>query len=1576
LEVEVPPPEIKIEMDQAVPGGFVSGRFDLHIRGCVVSSATIEEVELLTKGDTVARLQFGRAEPALFAAGVSDRQYGFQFSLPRLREHATESCPCVIRARTSEGQTHDEAFEIVVDPTHPESPTVAFGATQRGLSLPTTRPSIMFYVERAELDSEDNLLVHGWAIALSQVVAVQAYIGEEMRPSVAQIGGRRDDVAKAYSAYPNARTSGFSLSAHLGPAMAKRLTTVRLQAISLNGHSQEVTMPLERTTSRDMRRRPQPAVRVAASPLKTMQTQPFDPLAKESVNQVRTDAFDTDPGPPDALQSARTRPKPSLSASQSERSRDPRRKIHSFLDDVGAAVDGTLGVAGWAVCTVGITGISIHLDGKKIGDAELALPRPDVEEQYSTIPMARLSGFRFEHRIPDLCPGQHDVLIVIQNGMGDVEEDGQSFYVGKPAEPTSDSAAAPRSDLMSELYEFRFELDNPTVVAGAVVKPVTGRLTIEGWAMARSGVSAIEVLLDDQPLGKARYGLVRQDVGAAFPNWTDSLRSGYAFYCPRRSLRNGQHVVSLVVRAKNGQELVHRLRLEVKQSEGDDELASIRRRVSRVETGVVNDILRELDHYPEFYLVLRQIGKVALNQLRATIESLRTQIYPAWHLSILADDTDAANAVRMLLAEFDEDLPGRIVVVDPTDAEFDAPLATTNHALPTLYGALCPGDELGCDALAEIALAGGLHREADFFYADEARRSPVSHEYEPFFKPNFSPDLLLSTNYIGRPWFACAGLLQRCDLALRALLADGEYDLVLRLTEQSTVVHHVPKLLARRGAELLDDDTASRAALVRAAERRGFGAELMPGCVSGTYRLKRTQTATGKVSIIIPTCAARGYIETCVRTLRERTIYKNYEIVCLDNVPDSQTAWKVWLHQNADKVVDMPGTFNWARFNNEAVNATDGEYLLFLNDDIEILQEDWLDTLLEHAQRPEVGVVGPLLLYPDRCVQHAGIFLGAGIGRHAFRILPEEEPGYFGLALTQRNVIAVTGACMLVRRSFFEALGGFEEAHSVINNDLDFCLRVHQSGKLTVFTPHAKLIHHELASRDRIRNEFDTTLFESRWKTLFAAGDPYFSPRLSRNSDDYRPDDEPVQAVFPSYPLFRADEIRRILVVKLDHIGDFVTALPAIRRLKLSFPQASITVLASRAARAFAALEPSIDEWIEFEFFHARSQLGDKELTKQDLMELAERLAPYRFDIAVDMRKHLSTRDVLRYTGARFLAGYDYMGQFPFLDIALEWDGDKTLQRKRSHVVDDLLALAEVIGIACATDRSMLTVAPDRLDPATLSEPVRALFGKPVVAIHPGAGNITKQWPPDHFVALIDLLTERDAVNVLLIGGPDEQELAETILADVQRGDRVASVAGQTSLVELPRILAACTLYIGNDSGPKHIAAALGVHTIGIHSGVVDAIEWGPVGRRAVALRRNMSCSPCYLARAEDCPRDLACLRQLEPSIVHQTAELLLARAVTPIPARPVHEATLVPPDTGQMIAMSEPTRPEPAAFGPTPLTGSQLPFSAAKTRKAATLPSEPVVAPPLKGASPSDAKARRQAKPKPRRSRPPVHSG
>ena len=369
--------------------------------------------------------------------------------------------------------------------------------------------------------------------------------------------------------------------------------------------------------------------------------------------------------------------------------------------------------------------------------------------------------------------------------------------------------------------------------------------------------------------------------------------------------------------------------------------------------------------------------------------------------------------------------------------------------------------------------------------------------------------------------------------------------------------------------------------------------------------------------------------------------------------------------------------------------------------------------------------------------------------------------------------------------------------------------------------------------------------------------------------------------MYAGHPLIHRADVKNILVVKLDHIGDFIAALPAIRRLKACFPGARLTVLAAPASTAFAATEPAIDEFISFEFFHARSELGERALTAADLSGLEQTLAPYRFDIAIDLRKHLSTRHILRHTGAKILAGFDSVDRFPWLHVALEWEGDKALQHKRNHIADDLLHLVSALDVACEPARRLIDPRPAPMTVADMPAVARPLFDRPVVAIHPGAGNVTKQWPVVHIRALIGLLLARGDVSVLLIGGPDEAEIAAGMVADIDRPDRAVSVAGAVALRDLPKLLAACALYVGNDSGPKHIAAAMGVPTIGVHSGVVDPGEWAPMGERAVALYRNMSCAPCYLSKAEDCPRGLACIQLLDPALVYRMAEKFLARPVT-----------------------------------------------------------------------------------------------
>jgi len=1495
---------IVIDIDPKVSGGYVRGRFDVMIRGRATSVAPIGEIRLQVDDWITSTARYGQSERAAAAVlpdGTPARQRAFQFNLPRPGQGLVEKCAFQIIARTEDGLEYAEQFEIEVDPAADDQVSVTAGPT--GVATGGSRPHTVMYIENATIDQDGIVSVLGWAVSLRPMLAVQIY-ADDQPIAEARIGGERQDVASVFPAYPNARSSGFSLTMQLDD-INRGASRIRAQMVCPNGFGHEETVPVERL-QRSSAAPPQSAALEFAQRANLLQPLAFSLLDRPPAYQLSAGLQMAEPrlgllvpeqiaAPAVSFSSAR---RPEEATADLAPAEAPPAEIHMHCDAAELTGDGVLSVNGWAVCGVGIVQVRVLLNDQDVGLASVGHERCDVGETYSDLPMSHLSGYRFQKQVRDRYEGEYEVSVIVRNLRGAEAEHRVAGVVTQAAVPEPEptpvplapkSSAEPEPD-PEQAAEFRFELDCPATSNGAAVALVTGRLTIDGWLLTRSGIASFEVFLDDQRLGDAHYGLARQDVGAAFPDWPNALRAGYAFHCPPRSLQDGEHTVELRIRSNNDVQLTRSFQITVKKAEDQqDGAAAIRRRVPRVEADMMMAFLANMPHRPSFQFILRQDRSLQPDRLHATLDALRLQPYADWTVLVLTEDDDTALATTAVIDAWVPDLATRCTVITPANAEaWSAPLANADHRNLRLYSLLLPGDEPGADALLELAVASYKHPRRDLLYGDEVRLSPVSKEKEPFFKPDFSLDLLLSTNYIGRPWVATATLLAKTGATPASLIADGEYDLLLRCAEVAAGVHHIPKLLCQRSAMQLDSAGLEQLALQRSLDRRGIVGSVLATPIPGTWRVKRAVPSRGKVSIIIPTCAAHGYIETCINSLRTKTAYPDYEIVCIDNIPPSDVAWKVWLGRNADKVVEIPDAFNWSVFNNRATEVATGDYLLFLNDDIEIVQDDWLDAMMEHANRPEVGIIGPQLLYRDGKVQHAGMFLANnGIGRHAFRFAASDDPCYFGLALTQRNVMAVTGACMLVRRETFDRLGGFDEAHEIVNNDLDFCLRVHRAGLLTVFTPYATLIHYELASRANLKDVFDLTHFNAAWKTTFAAGDPYFNPRLSRHADDYRPDDEPVQWVVSGAPMFLPREIQRILVVKLDHIGDFVTALPPIRRLKKLFPHARITVLAGPASRAFVSLEPCIDEFIPFAFFHARSQLGERELTQEDYAELAAQLRPYRFDLAVDLRKHLSTRDVLKYAGARFLAGFDFLGQFPYLDIALDWDGDRTLQRKRSHVVDDLLALVNAIGHAAEADRVIMHPGPDAMPLTELPDPVQALFAKPVVAVHPGAGNITKQWPGEHFSALIDLLIENNDVNILLVGGPDEVEVARSLQANVQHPNAVLSMAGKTSLADLPRLLKNCVLYIGNDSGPKHIAAAVGIPTIGIHSGVVDPVEWGPIGPNAVALRRNMTCSPCYLANAEDCPRSLACLQFLEPNLVYETADMLLNRAA-PLIAAPV----------------------------------------------------------------------------------------
>jgi ADP-heptose:LPS heptosyltransferase/GT2 family glycosyltransferase len=1277
-------------------------------------------------------------------------------------------------------------------------------------------------VEDARIDAQGMLRVNGWAVAHAGVARVALFLGERALGD-AERGLDRPDVAGTHPEYADAARSGFAFSCNVAdhpPGAA----SLRVQVIDRGGQQRPVIVPVK-------------------VPGRVASESGAAGFARGEGGTRPAEAFLT-------------------------RSSDLRFECDTAHLTLASGIE----IAGWALAEAGLQDISVALGDRLLGQATLGVSRSDVARRFPGEQAAARAGFAFAASAESGPFRAGDIVTITARSKANVSV------------PIQVPLAAPQVTAFDRARgAVRLEIDTPKLVEGQALGRVRGALTISGWAVAPDGIAAVRVLCDGTLLGDAYVGRRREDIARAFPDCEDSLRAGFALALAPGAVAEGPHHLVVIATSRGG--ATAESAFSITMSPADAELPGTgpRRRMPRGEIRLTEAVLSARDCHPDFTILLA-LPKAASDgagwarplarALSRTLSSLARQAYDAFNLMIVAPDSATRGVAAAAIGALT--LPGRTSVV----ASPPRLLPAGSAPRPSLFMVLQAGDELGCDALIEFAAAYAADRARGFIYADDRRLDATRQRAEPFFKPDFAPELLLATDYIGRAWCADAALMQRAGLGLADLAGLAPYDTVLRLTEAAATVHHIDHVLA--GLAATTEAAAALPALTAAAKRRGIKATAEAGRVPGTWRLKRRVTAPGLVSVIIPTAGKDGLIRRAIASLRETTAKGALEIIVLDNAPPGEKQLKAWLKSAADRVIRVPETFNWSRFNNIGAAAARGAYLLFLNDDIEAREKGWLDALLEHAQRPEVGVVGARLLYPDGKVQHAGQYLADMHARHLYRFADADDPGPFGLATVARELSAVTGACQMVRAATFKKLGGFDEAHDVVNNDLDFCLRAQREGLAVVYTPHVALMHHELASRAGIEDRYDVQRFHRDWRLAMLRGDPYHSRHLSLDDDQGEPSTEPVLPVFAGPVGPAVADIRRILAVKLDHIGDFITAVPALRDLRRRFPQARLTLLAPPATAALAqrlpGLEGVIDDIIDFTFFHARSVEGKRALAADELAALAARLADEQYDMAIDLRTHPETRPVLRHTGAAMLVGYDHDGRFPWLDVALEWEGDRRLELKRAHISERLLALVAAAEAACR-EVPPVTVARSA-DPRSVPALARlgtSFLSRPLVCVHPGVGNPVRQWPAASFAALIDLLVADEGMHVVLVGGNDEQAVAQDVLARVTAKDAVTSLVGSVKLADLAAVMQACALFVGNNSGPKHIAAAVGVPTVGIHSAVVDSLEWAPLGGAAMALQRRVVCGPCYLEFASDCPRGMACLTGIRPRDVLEHCRRALA---------------------------------------------------------------------------------------------------
>lgn len=433
---------------------------------------------------------------------------------------------------------------------------------------------------------------------------------------------------------------------------------------------------------------------------------------------------------------------------------------------------------------------------------------------------------------------------------------------------------------------------------------------------------------------------------------------------------------------------------------------------------------------------------------------------------------------------------------------------------------------------------------ADYLYCDETTfKGKIDHMLTMHFKPDYAPDNLRANNYICHFSVFKRSLLDGAELFRTRFDGSQDHDMILRLTDKAEKVVHIPKLLYywRSHAGSVASNIGAKSYAIEAA--RGAVAEHLRQHgfqnfkISGTrafetiFRIRYQIIGNPRISIVIANKDHAEDLRRCIGSITERSTYDNYEIVIVENNSESKEILEYYgellgkpfekgahesLQRSPDNkitIVTYCGEFNYSAINNLGVRVSDGEYILLLNNDTEVISVNWMEELLMYAQRSDVGAAGAKLYYPDKTIQHAGVVIGLGAHRtagHTHYKQSRENLGYMGRLCYAQNVSAVTGACLLIKKKLFEEAGGLDEAFAVSLNDVDLCLKLQKSGYLNVFTPFAELYHYESASRglddkgekaERYNRESEQ--FRKKWKTELEQGDPYYNPNFSLDRSDY-----------------------------------------------------------------------------------------------------------------------------------------------------------------------------------------------------------------------------------------------------------------------------------------------------------------------------------------------------------------------------------------------------------------------------------------------------------------------------------------
>ncbi len=657
-----------------------------------------------------------------------------------------------------------------------------------------------------------------------------------------------------------------------------------------------------------------------------------------------------------------------------------------------------------------------------------------------------------------------------------------------------------------------------------------GHLYLRGWACAAPPIERIE-LVCGQTATPISFGSTRDDIARAFPLLASARNSGFTFFT------NIDKAKAYQLRMFDASGLRQEVSFKPETNTSLAELSASGElyvldpieqytiyRALNTNSPVGDQELEALGRTPLISIIV-PVHNVSRQWLDACIESVLNQSYPCWELCLHDDASTKQETLDCLDAWKKRDSRIKVQYGGENQHISGASNSALELAQGEFIGLMDNDDELDCDALYWVAQAINANPDADYLYTDEDKIDQQGNYCQPHFKPDWSPHMLESMMYVGHFGVIRRTIIDKVGGFRTGYEGSQDFDLTLRISQITQHFVHIPRILYHwriiPGSVAGGSDQKSYAytsgfkALqdhVNSGARKG---EVFTTATPGLYRVSK-ELNNPRVAIIMPFHNKSEMTIECLQSIL-RSSYKNYEVVLISNNSSDEEYAAVARFVDTLKVAsllkhDIP--FNWSSLNNWGSKQTDADYYLFLNNDMKLISEDWLESLLSCGCDERVGAVGAKLLYEDNTVQHAGIVMHlGGVAGHPFKGLPADHPGYFGYAQITRNVAAVTGACLLVRKQVMELAGGFDESLGVAYNDVDFCLRLIELGYINVYTPFARLYHFESKTRpktpadmnaeQRLQFAQESDYIMRRHSKYFEDGDPYYNEALTLTLEDY-----------------------------------------------------------------------------------------------------------------------------------------------------------------------------------------------------------------------------------------------------------------------------------------------------------------------------------------------------------------------------------------------------------------------------------------------------------------------------------------